>query len=521
MASKIKVKTILELQSKNLSRNQIADLRGMSRNSVSQVIKIANELGIKYSDVADKDPETVYKLFFPDRHSTESIYGQPDYDYIHGELKRVGVTLKLLWQEYQTKCAAESTISMGYTRFCKGYADHTEANMITSHLVHKPGHSVEVDWSGSTMQYVNPTTGEIIKVYLFAGTLPYSQYSYVEPSMDMKQTTWLRCHVHMFEYFNGVPLRITCDNLKTGVIKHPKEGDIILNEEYDALAQHYMTTVMPARVRRPRDKPSIESTVGDIATAVIAKLRNRKFISFEELRQDVWLALEEYNAADFQKREGSRIKVFQEEEQRYLHRLPDIPYETAEWVYSRSIGLNSHVVYAKNYYSCPFQYFGKKVDLRITDTQLAIYCNDQRIQTHPKFPAYVTNKYSTYEEDMPEKLKYTEWDDVRIKQWATKIGPSTRQVVDLIFSMVKIKEQGYNSSLSVLRLTKSYSEARLETACELALTKVRVPRYHHLKAILSANQDVLYSNGKQSAQAPEVPPKGYVRGAEYYRGRNK
>lgn len=153
--------------------------------------------------------------------------------------------------------------------------------------------------------------------------------------------------------------------------------------------------------------------------------------------------------------------------------------------------------------------------------QLAIYCNNQRIQTHPKFPAYVTNKYSTHEEDMPEKLKYTEWDDVRIKQWAAKIGPSTRQVVDLIFSMVKIKEQGYNSSLSVLRLTKSYSEARLETACELALTKVRVPRYHHLKAILSANQDVLYSNGKQSAQAPEVAPKGYVRGAEYYRGRNK
>lgn len=90
-----------------------------------------------------------------------------------------------------------------------------------------------------------------------------------------------------------------------------------------------------------------------------------------------------------------------------MHRLPDIPYETAEWVYSRSIGLNSHVVYTKNYYSCPFQYFGKKVDLRITDMQLAIYCNNQRIQTHPKFPAYVTNKYSTHEEDMPEKLKET------------------------------------------------------------------------------------------------------------------
>ena len=370
------------------------------------------------------------------------------------------------------------------------------------------------------MSYAVPATGEVITVYLFAATLPYSQYSFVDPCLDMKQHTWLRCHVHMYEYFKGVAIRTICDNLKTGIIKHPREGDIILNDEYDALAQHYMTAIMPARVKKPKDKPSVEGTVGNIATAIIARLRDRKFYSFEELKESVSWALEDYNKSPFQKREGSRYTVFVDEEQQYLHRLPDIPYEIAEWVYGRLIGLNSHVVYLKNSYSCPYQYFGKKVDLRITDSQIEIFYRDQRIQTHPKFPTYINNRFSTHEEDMPDKFKLNDWDDDRIKRWAYSIGPSTSQVIDLIFSSVKIKEQGYNSSLSVLRLSKSYSEARLETACELALTKVKVPRYHHLKSILSANQDILHAANKKEPSA-NSSQEGYVRGPEYYGGKIK
>lgn len=520
MPNKIQVKMILELRSKNMSRNSIAQIRGMSRTSVSEVFRVADQLGVTFDDVRDKNPEAVYLMFFPNRHSVESLYEKPDYEYVHTELKKVGVTLKLLWEEYKEKSTRDGSIPVGYTKYCKGYQDHIIQSKLTSHLTHKPGESVEVDWSGPTMSYVVPSTREVVTVYLFVAALPYSQYSYVEPCLDMKQHTWLRCHVHMYEYFKGVPIRTVCDNLKTGVIKHPKEGDIILNDEYDALAQHYMTAIMPARVKKPRDKPSVEGAVGNIATAIIARLRNKSFYSFEELSNNISQALEDYNREPFQKREGSRYEVFIEQEHQYLHRLPDIPYETAEWVYGRSIGLNSHVIYAKNSYSCPYQYFGKKVDLRITDSQIEIFCQDQRIQTHPKYPAYVTNRFSTHEEDMPDKFKVNGWDDERIKRWAYNIGPNTGKVIDLIFSGVKIKEQGYNSSLSVLRLSKSYSEARLETACELALTKVKMPRYHHLKSILCANQDILYATNKKESSA-ESSLGGYVRGSEYYGGNKK
>ncbi|MBP1920200.1 IS21 family transposase [Youngiibacter multivorans] len=519
MATKIKVKLILELRASLMSRNAIAQLRGMSRNSVTSVFRIADQMGIAYSDVKDKSPDEVYKLFFPDKHAVESLYQAPDYEYVHSELKKVGVTLKLLWKEYLDTCSAVVTMPMGYTKYCRGYQDHTVSNKLTNHLEHRPGVKAEVDWSGPTMSYTDMQTGEVITAYLFVGTLPYSQYSYVEPCLDMKQNTWLRCHVHMYEYFNGVPIRTVCDNLKTAVIKHPKEGDIILNDEYEALAQHYVTAVMPTGVRKPKQKSSVEGTVGKIATAIIARLRNRRFASFNELKLGVSDALDDFNKAPFQIREGSRFEIFDGEERQYLHSLPEIPYEIADWFYQRSIGLDSHIVLAKNRYSCPHQYMGKKVDVRVSENFVEIYYMDQRITTHKKFPGYLTNRYSTHEEDMPDHFNKPEWDDTRIVHWAYSIGKHTGEVIERIFSNVKIKEQGYNPSLSVLRLSKTYSEARLETACELALTKVNVPRYHHLKTILASNQDQVFLGNKQKQSTPTRDGEGYVRGPEYYGGK--
>lgn len=518
MANKIKVKLILELRAADMSRNSIADTRHMSRNSVSDVFHIADKMSISFEDVRNVDEEDVYSIFYPEKHAEETVYKNPDYECVHKELKKVGVTLKLLWKEYQDKCKNTADIPMGYTRYCQGYGGYTTVNNLTNHILHKPGVITEVDWSGPTMSFVDTSTGEIITVYLFVATLPFSQYSYVEPCLDMKENTWLRCHINMYEFFGGVTVRTVCDNLKTGVIKHPKEGDIILNDSYEALGQHYFTAIMPTGVRKPKQKASVEGTVGKVATAIIAKLRNEVFYSLEELKFSVFKALKEFNETPFQKREGSRTEVFQNEEKQYLHELPDIPYEIADWYYSRSVNLDCHVVYAKNRYSCPYQYVGKEVDLKVTETSLEIYYRDKRIDTHNKLPNYVSNKYSTHEEDMPDRFKKPEWDDVRIKNWAYSIGNHTGEVIDRIFASVKIKEQGYNSSLSVLRLSKTYSEARLETACELALTKVRTPRYHHLKAILSANQDQIYLENRNASAKPQKESGGYVRGAEYYGG---
>ncbi len=463
MAKKINVKLILELRGNGMGRNAIARTRHISVNSVGDVFHKADENGISYEDVRDMDEDSVYRMFYPDKFVQESMYARPDYGYVHQELKRVGVTLKLLWQEYQDQCRASGSIPMGYTKYCKGYSDYTIVNKLTNHLEHKPGDAVEVDWSGPVMEYVDTATGEAVKVYLFVATLPYSQYSYVEPCRDMKMDSFIRAHVHMYQYFGGVATRLICDNLKTGVVSHPREGEIVLTADYEALGSHYQTAIMPAGIRKPKQKASVEGTVGKVATAVIARLRNEMFCSFEELKAAVLRKLEAFNHGSFQKREGSRYEAYLDEKP-FLHPLPSIPYEIATWVYGRK------------------------------------------------------NQYSTHQEDMPDKFRISPWDDVRIRNWAGAIGKYTAEVVGRIFEGVSIKEQGYNPALAVLRLSNKYSEARLEAACEFALTSgIKKPRYHHLSSILAANQDEIYMEQKKASDRAKTPM-GYLRGSDYYGG---
>ena len=354
MARKINVKLIMELRDAGLSRSTIASTRHISRHSVSEVFNIADEKGIRYDDVRALEETEVYRIFYPEKFANETMYGDPDYEHVHQELKRVGVTLKLLHEEYVERCERNGEIPMGKTKFNEGYAEFTIANRLTNHLEHKPGERAEVDWSGPTMHYVDMSTGELITVYLFVGTLPYSQYSYVEPCLDMKMDTFIRCHIRMYEYFGGAPVRTVCDNLKTGVVSHPKEGEIILTDDYAALGSHYMTAIMPAGVRKPKQKPSVEGTVGKIATAIIARCRNDVYYSFAELRKGVADKLYKFNHEAFQKRDGSRYEVLQEEKE-FLRPLPDVPYEIAEWVYGydprvAKIGDKYYVTWCNGYH---------------------------------------------------------------------------------------------------------------------------------------------------------------------------
>ena len=183
MAKKINVKLILELRSAGMGRNAIAASRHISKNSVGDVFHIADRMGISYENIAQMDEDTVYRKFYPDKFALESLYDKPDYEYVHQELKRTGVTLKLLWQEYQDKCRASGNIPMGYTKYCQGYSEYTIVNKLTNHLEHKPGVAVEVDWSGPTMTYVDTSTGgdrnripvcrdTALQPVLLRGTLP-------------------------------------------------------------------------------------------------------------------------------------------------------------------------------------------------------------------------------------------------------------------------------------------------------------------------------------------------------------
>lgn len=307
MARRIRAREVLRLRSVNgLSQNAIARTAHVSKHSVQDVLEAARERGVSWEDVEGMSEEAAYALLFPGRGDAGPVHADPDWARVHRELARTGVTLKLLHAEYADGCAEAGAPSMSYDRFCKRYRQYTVSRNVVSRVGHKAGRNMEVDWSGPTMRLVDPATGEVRKVYLFVACLPFSRYSYVEPTLDMKQDTWLLCHVHAFSFLGGATPCIVPDNLRTGVTAHPRAGEPVLNAAYEELAAHYGSAVIPARVRRPRDKPSAENEVWAAATYVIAALRDEVFTDMAALRAAVARRVAEHNDAPFAKREGAR-----------------------------------------------------------------------------------------------------------------------------------------------------------------------------------------------------------------------
>ena len=447
MVRKIKAKLVLRLRAEGFTGRQIA-AQGMSRTSVAAVIDAADREGVGWDDVADLDDATVYARLFPGRGEHDSVHAQPDWDRVHRELAKVGVTLKLLHGEYVDSCRVSGSMAMGYDRFCKTYQQYVLINGAASRVGHKAGQSVEVDWSGKTMALIDPVTGASTRVYLFVATLPFSRYSFVEPTLDMRQDTWLRAHVSMFGWFGGSVPRIVPDNLKTGVTSHPAEGEVVLNDAYRELAAHYSAAVLPGRVKKPKDKASVENTVGNIATAVIAALRERAFATLPELRAAVYERMAAYNAEPFQKRTGSRWSVFEAEEKPLLRPLPAVAFEISRWFYRRRVQRNGHVVFEKNFYSVPYANIGRSVDLRVTDTTLEVFAGDRRLTSHLLAPAGVINEYRTHDSDLPDGPRYRQWDADRVREWAGRIGENTTIVVNRIFESVPVDEQGLDAALA-------------------------------------------------------------------------
>ena len=517
MVRRIKAKLVLRLRAEGFSARQI-EAQGMSRHSVIAVFDAADREGIDYDVVAGLDDAAVYARLFPGRGEHESVHAQPDWEQVHRELAKVGVTLKLLHGEYVDACRADGSPAMGYDRFCKTYQRHVLITGAASRVGHKAGQSVEVDWSGKTMQLTDPVTGQQTRVYLFVATLPFSRFAFVEPTVDMKQDTWLRAHVSMFDWFGGSVPRVVPDNLKTGVISHPAEGEVVLNDAYRELAAHYSAAVLPGRVKKPKDKASVENTVGNIATWVIAALRNQTFASLPELRAAIRERVTVFNAEPFQKRAGSRQVVFESEEKPLLRPLPTVPFEISRWVYKRRVQRNGHVVFERNFYSVPYVHIGRGVDLRITDTTLEVFAGDQRLTSHLLAPVGVVNEYRTHDSDLPDGPQYRQWDAPRAREWAARIGENTTTVVNRIFESVPVDEQGLDAALAVLRMTRRYSAARVEAAAGVALARVRSPRYAHLRPILDTRQDDPGDRDAWSPPATVPEPAGYVRGADYYAG---
>ena len=260
-----KYREILRLSSLGFSNRNIALSVPCSRNTVAKVLKRAQELDISWPLEDNQTDEVLEGLFYP-KQSDRSQKRMPDYDYIHKELLRNGVSKKLLWTEYMEDCRANGDEPLMYSQFCYHIQKDEQKRRATMHINRKPGDQVEVDWAGDPAAIIDQDTGEILKAYIFVGVMTYSQYAYVEAFLDMKQKSWITAHVHMYKFFGGVARILVPDNCKTAVVHNGGWKDQQINETYQEMAEHYGTAIIPARVRTPKDKPNAEGTVGNIST---------------------------------------------------------------------------------------------------------------------------------------------------------------------------------------------------------------------------------------------------------------
>jgi transposase len=431
----------------------------------------------------------------------------PEWSTVHQEMKKKGVTLMLLWEEYR----ASFPHGYQYSRFCELYRAFKSKLQPTMRQTHKAGEKLFVDFSGLTVPWVNKLTGEVYEAEIFVAVLGASNYTYVEACESQSLACWIEAHVRALEFIEGVPVAAVPDNLKSGVTK-PHHYDPDINITYQDFACHYRMAIIPTRVSKARDKAKVEVGVQGIQRRILAPLRHHTFFSIADINRAIRPLLEDYNKRPFKDLPGSRLSQFLLLDKPALQALPKERYQYAEWKKAK-VNIDYHVAFEKHFYSVPHIYIREVVTLRITRTTIECYYQNQRIASHLR--AFRPG-HTTIRDHMPKAHQaYGEWTPERLKTWAKKIGPHTEKLIESVILSRTVPEQSFRACLGILRLAKSYGENRLENAAERALM-IGATRYQSIESILKKGLDKQPLPMRADLKTTTPPIHANVRGSHYY-----
>ena len=503
-----KLKEILRLKyESNLSARQIARALNVSHTVVNNYLGKANSCTKSYDELKTLSNNELASNLFPVEHRKYK-YTPPNFAYIHKELRRKGVTLELLHEEY-----ADANVNgcYGYTWFCNEYRQYAKKVNPSMRQTHIAGEKVFVDFSGMTMGVTHKDTGEITQVQIFVGVLGASDYPYVKALSSQSKKDFINTHVDMFKYFGGTPLILVPDNLKSAVLK-ADNYDPDINPDYASMARHYGCVVIPARSAKPKDKAKVENGVKIVQRWILARLRNHTFFSIEELNAAIRNLIPLYVNKKMKRLDRSRLELFAELDKPALNKLPAMDYEYREFKMAK-VDINYHIALEKAYYSVPYQLIHKKVEVWYSNTTVDIYYEGKKIATHPKTSK--KGKYITNTDHMASShKKYLEWNPGRILNWGKTIGDSTVKLLDTIMKRYPHPEMGFKACMGILNLYKKYlgydswDEYRLDQISSYALiaNKFRVAEI----------QQLLKDNKKDEDITSKIFEHKFVRGSNYY-----
>lgn len=504
------VREILRLHFEHgLSFRAIARACAVSPTTVGDHVDRARRSAQPWSHLSALDDSSLKTALFPDADVPVVRKSLPDFDYLRSEMKRKGVTLQLLWEEYR----AVHPDGYSRTQFFELYRRHGKTIEPVMRFTHKAGDKLFVDFSGDRPSYVDRKTGEVIEPELFVAAMGASSRIYAAAVPSQQLPDWIRVHADAFEYFGGVPACVVPDNLKSGV-KTACKYDPEANPVYAELAAHYGVAIIPARPREPRDKAKVENGVQNAQRRILAVLRNRTFFSLAELNEAIAVELEKLNNRPMQGIGKSRNQLFDEIDRPALKPLPSSRFQLREWKKAK-VNIDHHIAVQRCYYSVPYTLIGKEVEVCLTATTVEIFHDGKRITSHAR--AYRPGTFVTIHEHRPHShQKHLEWTPQRMRHWGETIGANTGAMIEAIIGTVVHPDHAYGKCLGLLRLAKKCGNDRLELACGRAL-KLQAISYQSVKNILEKGLE--HAELSQEAEELDLPLlHENVRGSEYYAG---
>jgi transposase len=374
-----------------------------------------------------------------------------------------------------------------YSRFCELYREQVRKLSPVMRQVHRAGEKAFLDFSGKKPRIFDPVTGEATEVELFVMTLGASNYTYAEATRTQQLEDFVGATVQGLEYFGAVPEMLVPDQLRSAV-KRPDRIEPEINATYAEMAQHYVTAVVPARPRKPRDKAKVEGCVLIAQRWILACLRNRRFFSLEELNAAIWELLEKLNTRPFQKLEGCRRSAFDRLDRPAMRPLPTRRYEMGAWKLGVGVNIDYHIEYDHRLYSVPCALIHGRVDVRATATVVEVWHGGERVTSHERSYGPKGTSVTKPEHRPRAHREWGDWPPERLVGWASRIGPKTAEVVGAIVGHRTHPETGRRACLGLIRMAERYGEGRLEAACGRAVA-IGNPRYKSVAAILKSGLD--------------------------------
>lgn len=490
-----------------LTYAEIARALGIAKSTAGKFVLLARAAALDWQAAEALSDEVLEARLFPPPVARASRQLEPDFAWVHQELKRPAVTLTLLWEEY----ARANAQAYKYTSFCVKYRAFAAGLKRSMRQTHAAGEKLFVDYAGQTVPIIDAGSGEIKRAQIFVAVLGASNYTYACATARQTAHDWLSALIAALSFFGGVPRLIVPDQTRA-LIARPDRYEPEVNRLVEEFCSHYTTTVLPARPAHPRDKPKAEVAVQIVERWILARLRNRRFFGLQEINAAIAGLLTELNARAFKKLPGSRASTFEAIERPALRALPAQPLCLPRFKRAR-VNIDYHVELDGHYYSVPHRFVRAEAWLRICGGTVEVFVNRERVAAHAVSSR--RGAHSTLPDHMPAAHRaHLQWSPQRLIDWGARIGPACARLVRWQMDSRPHPEQGYRACLGLLRLARQFGEARLEAACERAL-RLGATRYRSVKSILDNGLDRQAFNDTGTEQSA-LPLHDNVRGPQYY-----